>query len=882
MRQKSFSNIAKNPGTGAGKLLVISQIAAQIALAISPFYIHSAAAKEEPFKWYQSGNLTPEEQALYKKQSDRLVTAGTLLTQDNSSAAAAGMARSVATGEMNSALSGWLNQFGTARVQLNVDEKFSLQGSQADVLLPLYDNNDTLLFTQLGLRNADQRTTGNIGAGVRTMTGDWMLGVNTFYDNDFTGHNRRLGVGVEAWRDYLKLSGNSYWRLNNWHQSRDFADYDERPANGYDVRVEGWLPAYPQLGAKVMYEQYQGNEVALFGKDNRQKNPWAFTGGVSYTPVPLITVGAEHRSGKSGKQDSQLNLALNYRLGESWQSQIDPSRVDAARLLSGSRLDLVERNNTIVLDYRKQEYLTLGLPESATGKSRSMLPLSYVVKNSYAIQAIKWDSPALIAAGGVITPAGEGRLNITLPAWQIAGANNYTLSGTITDVKGNTHTATSQIVVDIAEVSIDGSTTTATPPSIVADGTSTSVVQVTMVDGNGQPITDMAAAMKLALVETQHKNQPKAQRAMKLQHAALSEVKENGPGVYEATLTSGTRLASLVVTPSFNGTSLKAVTVQQTADLSTAHFKGDTIVAITDGSVADGVVTNQVDAVVTDANDNPIAGITVDFTLSGSATPVNNTLSVVTDDEGKASISYTNTVAEAVTVNATLTSNGGINAKVDTRFIADIATAQVVELTSDKTVITGSGGEEAQLVATVKDAKGNLVPDATVNWQSTTGSYNSSSTTDSDGKTQITLSAVRAATTNGKATVSAKATIGTPATKDIDIRAVLQTNGKYYWTLIKDHRISPTAAAPVALANCQNYGGGRLLHSSDVNDFGPGKADFNTQIVDQEFQDWGYKMSDQWTTGTGKAADLNSLGSAHGEIYDVNTNFEGYVCVKSV
>ncbi|MBP2171295.1 adhesin/invasin [Erwinia toletana] len=882
MKQKSFSPIAKNPGSRTGKFLVLSQIAAQIALAISPFYIHSATAKEEPLKWYQSGNLTPEEQALYQKQSDRLATAGSLLAQDNSAAAAAGMARSAATGEMNNALSGWLNQFGTAQVQLNLDEKFTLQGSQADVLLPMYDNNNTLLFTQLGLRNADQRTTGNIGAGVRTMTGDWMLGVNTFYDNDFTGKNRRLGVGVEAWRDYLKLSGNSYWRLNNWHQSRDFADYDERPANGYDVRAEGWLPAYPQLGAKVMYEQYQGNEVALFGKDNRQKNPWAFTGGVNYTPVPLITVGAEHRAGKSGKQDSQLNLALNYRLGESWQSQIDPSRVDAARLLSGSRLDLVERNNNIVLDYRKQEYLTLGLPESVTGKSHSLLPLSYKVKNSYAIQGIKWESPALTAAGGVITPAGEGRLNITLPAWQIKGTNNYTLSGTITDVKGNTHTATSQIVVDIADVSVDGSTTTATPPSIIADGTNASLVQVTMVDGNGQPITDMAPAMTMALVETQHKDQPKAQRAMKLQHAAIGEVKENAPGVYEATLTSGTRVGSLVVTPSFNGTALKAVTVQQTADISTAHFKGDTIVAITTGSVADGVATNQVDAIVTDANDNPIPGIAVDFTLSGSAIPVNNTLQIVTDDQGKASISYTNTVAETVTVNATLTANGGINAKVDTRFIADITTAEVVTLTSDKTRITGTGGEEAQLTATVKDAKGNLVPGATVTWQSNAGSYNPNSTTDSDGKTQITLSAVRAATTDITAKVSAKATIGTPATMDIGIRAVLQTNGKYYWTLIRDHRISNSAPASVALANCQNYGGGRLLNSSDVNDFGPGKADFATQSVADEFQDWAYKISDNWTTGHGKGADLNSIGSPHGVINDVNIDFEGYVCVKSV
>lgn len=43
-------------------------------------------------------------------------------------------------------------------------------------------------------------------------------------------------------------------------------DYDERPANGYDVRAEAYLPGYPQLGGKLMYEHYQGKNVALDGE----------------------------------------------------------------------------------------------------------------------------------------------------------------------------------------------------------------------------------------------------------------------------------------------------------------------------------------------------------------------------------------------------------------------------------------------------------------------------------------------------------------------------------------------------------------------------------------------------------------------------------------
>lgn len=95
------------------------------------------------------------------------------------------------------------------------------------------------------------------------------------------------GGGAEVATDYLKFSANTYFGLTGWHQSRDFSSYDERPADGFDIRTEAYLPAYPQLGGKLMYEKYRGDEVALFGKDDRQKDPHAVTLGVNYTPVPF-------------------------------------------------------------------------------------------------------------------------------------------------------------------------------------------------------------------------------------------------------------------------------------------------------------------------------------------------------------------------------------------------------------------------------------------------------------------------------------------------------------------------------------------------------------------------------------------------------------------
>lgn len=112
-----------------------------------------------------------------------------------------------------------------------------------------------------------------------------MSGINFFFDHDLSRYHSRAGIGAEYWRDYLKLSSNGYLRLTNWRSAPELDnDYEARPANGWDVRAEGWLPAWPYLGGKLVYEQYYGDEVALFDKDDRQSNPHAITAGLNYTP----------------------------------------------------------------------------------------------------------------------------------------------------------------------------------------------------------------------------------------------------------------------------------------------------------------------------------------------------------------------------------------------------------------------------------------------------------------------------------------------------------------------------------------------------------------------------------------------------------------------
>lgn len=164
-----------------------------------------------------------------------------------------------------------MSPYGKIRTSLTVGEGGDLDGSSLDYFIPgmTIRARFSLARFRLSVRKTAPLVT--LGLAFARTVGNWLLGGNAFYDYDFTRGHRRLGLGTEAWTDYLKFSGNYYHPLSDWKDSEDFDFYEERPARGWDIRMESWLPFYPQLGAKLVYEQYYGDEVALFGTDNLQK-----------------------------------------------------------------------------------------------------------------------------------------------------------------------------------------------------------------------------------------------------------------------------------------------------------------------------------------------------------------------------------------------------------------------------------------------------------------------------------------------------------------------------------------------------------------------------------------------------------------------------------
>ncbi|MGJ0624479.1 inverse autotransporter beta domain-containing protein [Xenorhabdus bovienii] len=361
-----------------------------------------------------------------------LQTAGNMLSSSPSELAE--QAKSYALGKLNSTVNNeaqkWLSQFGTARINFALDKKGKLENSAFDILFPLYDNKaDWLLFSQVGYRNKDSRNTLNFGLGGRYFQNNWMYGLNTFFDHDFTGKNRRLGLGGEIWGDYLKLSANTYYRLSDWQHSRDHKDYYERPANGYDINGEFFLPSYPNLGAKLTYEQYFGDNVTLFNRDTKQKNPSLAKLGLTYTPIPLVTMGVDYKQGGSGHTETQFLANLNYRLGVPLSVQLSPDNVASMRTLAGSRYDLVERNYNIVLDHKKKQSAQLFLDNQIVGYSHELREgITANIASDTPVKEIKWSvSAAFKDHGGKLSPMTGKTTSVTFPKYSSVDKDNYSI-----------------------------------------------------------------------------------------------------------------------------------------------------------------------------------------------------------------------------------------------------------------------------------------------------------------------------------------------------------------------------------------------------------------------------------------------------------------------
>jgi|GEM_PF-5487917 len=394
---------------------------------------------------------------------------------------------------------------GNLRLQFYSDQDGKLQG-EGDFLLPLYDTTHMSLFMQTGLRSMwDDRWIGNIGIGQRWYpaaqekdglidSGKWMLGYNAFFDYDLTRTHQRGGLGVEAQHDWIKLSANYYTPLSGWRDAKgsdkDLKDYLERPAEGWDARIRGYLPFYRNIALTGAYSQWRGEEVGVFSSSKREKNPGVWSYGIEYTPFPLLTASIEQRRTENGQADTQYGLRFTYAFGSSFEDNFDSAKVHESRKNSLNRRDFVDREYKIILAYKKkpqkqQQYLSIDLDQYYfSAPSASLLRISLFADTSSPLTQVLWGGPA----AQFIVAEGLNGVTLRLPVYNSApdADNSYQIWAVAQNADGQN--ATSAVATVVVTPPESGYILTESAPSpVVPIGGSTTITAL-LRSLTGQPI----------------------------------------------------------------------------------------------------------------------------------------------------------------------------------------------------------------------------------------------------------------------------------------------------------------------------------------------------------------------------------------------------------
>lgn len=427
-----------------------------------------------------------------------------------------------------------------------------------------------------------------------------------------------------------------------------------------------------------MYEQYYGDKVALFDKDDLQSNPSAITVGMSYTPVPLITAAVDYRRGQDSMDETHFGINFRYNFGQTLSQQLSSSEVQNLRSLAGSRYDLVERNNEIVLQYKqKKQADAVANMLLTTVKDNS--PADGVAANTVTVRAttsdgtpvrnaaISWSiiggaqktatgstasDAQLSAESGVTDGNGNASVNITSKT-----AGQVTVQATSGDISG---TAATTFVQSVGSLNL-----TLTQNNSPADGSGQNAGEVTVKDINGNVMSGVAINWSV-------NNDAKV---------VASDVQTNAQGKASVHYTN-TKAGAVTLTASAAG---KTASVNS-AFVSQSEVSNVTVTTTTNNAQANNSATNAAQALVTDGNGQPMANASVTWSISGSATAsLSSAATVTTNAQGMATVTVKDSVAETVTIVANAGGKSGSSSAIFTQTAATniLLTVQQNNATAD-------------------------------------------------------------------------------------------------------------------------------------------------------------------------------------------------------
>ncbi|RJP47003.1 MAG: hypothetical protein C4548_01640, partial [Desulfobacteraceae bacterium] len=262
---------------------------------------------------------------------------------------------------------------------------------------------------------------------------------------------------------------------------------------------------------------------------------------------------------------------------------------------------------------------------------------------------------------------------------------------------------TQAIEVPILETVTGGLALTANPTTLVADGTSTSLIRATMTDNGGNPMPGVAVNF-----------------ATTLGTLSAASATTNASGIADVILTSGTTTGTAVVTANASGyTASVNVTFTSGAPMTIDMTASCLVLSPLDGQCATGECKNQSKIIATlrDTQGNPMPGQTIAFTIDPNQSGATlSAPSAVTDINGQATVTYTagpnngdDTVIATSVTDTTITG------------VIDIVVGGQVTLTASDDPIIADGLSTSTFTATVRNNAGSPMEGIPVIFKNITG-----------------------------------------------------------------------------------------------------------------------------------------------------------------
>ncbi|CAM4012388.1 Ig-like domain-containing protein [Xenorhabdus thuongxuanensis] len=714
------------------------------------------------------GQARPEDQNqdLPAQKLAEITTQWGQLTQSQSpSEAAKTLAAQQLSSAVTSTLTPWLNQYGNARLTLPFDSHFALKDVALDGLLPFYHSVSGTAFSQSGVKTHHGQTTTTLGFGYRYVADNWLWGANIFWDALWPEQHHRYSIGLEAWHDNVKLSANLYQRLSNWKPAR-LTDFDARPTNGWDIQAEAYLPAFPHWGGQLTYEHYDGQQVALFGGSERQKNPYSIIAGLTYTPVPLVTLGADFRQGKQGVSENRFTLNLNYRLGVPFSHQLDPNAVAPLRSLRSSQFDFVNRRSDMVLDYQKQTLLTLAFPTLVKGYEGKEVTFFPVIHTKYPLVRLALDTAELQQAGGKVLDQRPEKVTLRLPK---TTGKSVRLSGIAIDSRGNRSNRAEILVVSLPTEK--RWQVTANKTQAKADGHDRVIYTVMVTDQEGAPVAHQAviwSSDKGELSQTRQDTDAQGQTSVVL-HS-----RQQGRHTVRVSVDEEVAVAPSV---QFDAVLIPEITIDKHS------------------VQADGQSRATLTVTVKNADGQPVPNQAV-----GWQTPLGqfSSFSLMTDAKGQATAYLTSKVSGNAEVAVAVGSETVMASPI--RFIASLTHT----LQTDKQTVMADGQDSFLYTVNVRDAADHPVAHSKVQWSADNGQLlDRQEQTNSQGEATARLISHTAGRATVKAEVAGKTLDAAPVTFERRLRPAItvdkvRAKGDGQDTVVLTAIVQDSLGSPVA------------------------------------------------------------------------------------